>query len=725
MAGTIFDPGPPPLGTRAPLFVVYRNVNGDMQELPNVRFLGCRYDEGAMCGQAHYRYVFDEQGGVDVNREWPTIPADVVGPDAVGRYVVQPDDRLTSYVVDEDGNMRVLSDGFVTIPSAAFSGHRNQAASAILCMEVPIRGWDRPMVKRLQRDCDDPENPEGDTRIDLPIVFNPHGSNGSPGLGNATPEDADHEEDGFEYPCFLDEKFAAANDLGRPWTVPMAVKYILGEGNHAEEFVENPDFSTLDDLLAAREPKSTFMDANKSSTYESKPIILRETEIKGLEWPVALAQVLQPYGFNYEFALGTKDSGEPLWRLRIYRVQDGNKARFKKIFLQKGGDLDTSQTNIGEMHLSNDLNHLANEYVVESALLEVEASFVLTPGFVPDDGDITQPYEFDKTRTNSFLGRESLYRLYVFDETGEGHYDWDDPGELIHEATSLKDILGGEDHKEENYVKRRRKCRDTLISTHSGAGESTEKNKAIVHLSWDYTGPKPGLWDGSGTWYPVQGNWKFIDDGINVYIDCKNPNAWDTGNKKINFGVGELSRQGVVKGIIAQATPGETRFHLMVTTVIQGDSCIEATAKRRDASPTRFTVQRVIDARERYKKQVISAYSWYNQVEVDVIARDDTVIAKADAASRRARNEMARLAGPVTIPWITFAYSLGDRLTHVVGRDQSLRTNLGDSGGEGPSYPRIVAIEFKADPHPETVLHCEDDRGTVGKSDGRRPRRRK
>lgn len=739
MGMTYFSDSSPPLAIPAAQFVVCLfDGESELTVMPNLRFISARYDEG-MPGQATLRYVFDRGGAIDVNREWPSSPEEVTGPDAIGPYVVRPDDRLCVYWIDpDDPTPQLIFDGFAVIPAATITSGASRAEGAILLQGTPIREWDEPILSRKQRDASTPDDKSNDTHVGLPVVFNPKGPRGVDGLGNATRDGSDGESDNgnFQYPIFLDEIWCRdhytppppppppgfvgppAPDPDNPfrdWTLPMCVKYILGENNPDEKYIKNPNFDDLDDLLDAREPISgQYYDPNDGTSYKGRVIVVKETELKGEAWPEALDRMLRRYGFRMCFAFGQDDNFLPRWRLDIYRVQEDDPASHKEIMIQDGGQLDPSLTNVSDFHIAREGTDVANQYTVETDLPEYEVALVLAPGFVPDPADATSAStikNFDLQGPN-WAGNEMKYRLYVFDECGEGHYNFGLGGDLTKgKAPDLTGILGGDDDDPDNYCVRRRTGSSSLL-TQVGSDGLMAQAPALLLISWDYKGHYPALWDGSGTWYPVSKTWKMLDDRLGIYIDSKNPESWAVGNDKISFGVNRKSGGGHVKGISAQAIAGETHFTLMLATVIRGDQVLKATAKRRDASPTEFVIERLIDARERYKYQVITAHSWYNKTDKDKVIRDDTQAAKDDAIARRAAHEMPKISGPIVIPRITMAYQISDRITEIVGKNISMRTNAGDSGGEGPTYPRVVSLEWIADGRQATILHCEDDRTT-------------
>ena len=61
---------------------------------------------------------------------------------------------------------------------------------------------------------------------------------------------------------------------------------------------------------------------------------------------------------------------------------------------------------------------------------------------------------------------------------------------------------------------------------------------------------------------------------------------------------------------------------------------------------------------------------------------------------------MPPLAGSVTIPGISVAYSVGDRVSLISGREIDLQTNIGASQGEAFVYPlgRRHLVGFRGRP---------------------------
>lgn len=65
----------------------------------------------------------------------------------------------------------------------------------------------------------------------------------------------------------------------------------------------------------------------------------------------------------------------------------------------------------------------------------------------------------------------------------------------------------------------------------------------------------------------------------------------------------------------------------------------------------------------------------------------------------------------MTLPYVSLAYTIGDRLDLIRGRNVSLRTNVGSGQGEAPTYPWIEQISFSfGENAQQTVLQLADRR---------------
>ena len=679
-----------PLGRAAAPIGVFRYGSGDPEYLANVQALMIQFREGADAGVARFRYVFASSNPSTV----PNSFQDALSLDAGMPGVVANDDRLLVMTFDPDGNPVLLFDGFAQVPEMGLAS--DQEMVTFVAFGVAIREWDTPIAGALMRDADEPDI-VSDYETDLVTHFNPGGQ------PNATPEAADAQDSsGNTYPTFLDHRVVRDPEVRRTWTLPMAVRYLCYRHNPDQTYVTNPDGSALDNLLVSIDP-----DSGDSQSGEDESLQVPDYPATGKAWPDAVRQLLDPNGFGMAFRLSSDDQGNPTTTLDIFRRQDNSSSTYKDLYLQsRGSTLDPGQSNLAEAQLARDMSGVANAFSVESGLVRYEASFILSPGFPissSDGASSSSLAAFDKNGTDFSKDNHDKYRLYVFDETGEGHWDWAE-SEMSHETPSLDDLLGKEDDPASGYVKRRRIPIGELFTLDS----NQKPLKAQLSISNDYKGDQPGLWDGTGTWQPIGGGFQLLKDRLGIWINAPNPNSWNIQTSRVS---GIAYPSGVVKGVEDQANAGSKRFVLRLTCVVEGDHVIAATADRRASSPTTYTVLRHIDARDRYSRQVVSAQSEFNPTSKQIVVRDDSTDALAEAINRRTNGESGEVSGTVVIPRFTQSYRIGDRICSIQGRNLSLQTNAGAPSEEGEVYPAVVGLTWDFDGRQRTLLQLSDQRG--------------
>ena len=667
------------------------------QNLPNVRAMTIQYREGPDPGVARFRYVFNP---ADPSTD-PTSFEQAMSVDCMLSNVVQNDDRLVVLQFNPDGTSVPLFDGFAQVPELTLSP--SEELVTFVAYGIAVREWDTPIGGALMRDADDPTKVD-DVETDLPTYFNPRGQ------PNATPTAADAKNKNNEtYATFLDPRVIRSPDLRRQWTLPMAVRHLCFRYNPDEDYAANPDGKLIDVLLDSRSPiAGVTMDPSNPSTYKSEPIIVPDFPATGKPWPVALHALLEPNGFGMVFRLEVDLNGDPYTRLDIFRRQDGSPSTYKDLYLQPAGEaLDPSRTNLAQAKLARDVAGVANIYTVSSGPVRYEASFVLAPGFpitTADGADAQAIQAFDLSSPTFSTVNKDKYRLYVFDETGEGHWDFKG-ATTAHTVAPLNALLGVPSRQNpEPYVKRRRAPSAELFTNDA----NFKPLRARLSISKNYQGTSPGLWDGSGTWQSVVGGYQLLQDRLAIWMNVPNPNGWNVG---LPTAGGMPYPAGIVRGVEDQANPTASHFYLRLTCVIEGDRGLTAVAGRRPSSSTSFGITRRIDGASRYFKQVIAATSEFNTTAQNVIVRDDTEEATAEAAAKRLAGEAGELAGSVTIPRFTDAYRIGDKVRSIVGRGLSLKTNAGAPIDEGDVFPSVVSLTWDFESRQYTTLQLSDHRG--------------
>lgn len=696
-ASASIAPGDVPLGRSSVPVGVFRLQGGQYEPLPNIQVLSIQSSEGADPGAARFRYVFDPLGPqVD-----PVSFEQAMAVDSDLPGVVQNDDRLVVMTVYPDGSPLILFDGFAQVPELSYApSHERVTFSAF---GVAVREWDTPIGGALIRDADDPGHGE-DVETDLVAYFNPQGR------PNATPAGADAEDaSGNTYPTFLDPLVIRNPDVRRAWTLPMAIRYLCYHENADQQYVLNPDGGAIDALLDSRSPDDgAGLDLADPSTYASEPIEVPDYPATGKAWPNVVEDLLRPNGFGMAFRLEGDGAGLPSTTLDLFRLQDSSPAVVKDLYLQtRGSTLDPAQTNMGAAQLARDMAGVANAYAVESQLVRYEASFILAPGFpiaAADSASAASLTAFNLNDPAFSATNHDKYRLYVFDETGEGHWSWSSSA-IVTTVPSLDALLAGNDPIDpQPYAKRRRIPLGELFSL----DPNRKPLRAQLSISTDYAGAQPAIWDGTGTWQTIHSGFELLRDRLGIWINVANPNGWAIGPSSA---ANAPYPSGVVRGVESQTGAVGPKFTLRLTCVIEGDQTIAATADRRPSSPTTYQVLRRVDARDRYFKHMIAPRSEFNTTGSFVTARDDTQEAQAEADARRLAGESGEVHGSVTIPRFTDAYRVGDRIRSIQGRNLSLRTNAGAPEEEGEVYPAVVGLTWDFDGKQHTILHLSDQRG--------------
>ena len=543
-------PSPTPLGRPATTVGVYRSQpGGGLDYLPNIRTLTIRYREGADAGVARFRYVFDVAGTLGA----PNSFAEVMAVDASAPGVVANDDRLVVIVANPDGSRQILFDGFAQVPEMGLAADREQVT--FLAFGVAIRAWDTPIGGALTRDGADPSVVD-DHETDLATHFNIRG------LPNATPDGADAATaSGATFPTFLDPRLVRSPDPRRYWTLPMAVRYLCGRHNPDQTYVRNPDGALIDQVLDSRSPSGgsgsgAFLPGEPGG-FTSDDLIVPDYPATGKPWPLVVRDLLAPNGFGMAFRVDADEAGAPITTLDLFRPRDGSSSHLKDLYLQpRGATLDPGQTNLGAADLARDMTGVANAVTVESGLVRYEASFILAPGFAiaaSDAANSANLAAFDRSGPQFTTGQHDAYRLYVLDETGEGHWDRGSRS-LVHELPDLEALFNEGDDSTPGYVTRRRVPIGTLFS----ADANGKPLAARLSIATDYAGSQPGLWDGSGTWQPVGGGFELLKDRLGVWINAPNPNSWNIQPSRV---VGSPYPAGVVKGVEDQANPRREAVH--------------------------------------------------------------------------------------------------------------------------------------------------------------------
>lgn len=747
----IYDPPEPGFGHKAVNIWVSRH---DGSPLPNVRLLDVQRRE-FLPPVAHFEYVFGSTTNSSVHDPFRVHHCFAL--DAQGHRVARLDDRLRASRWIPDYGPRVVFDGFLVAPQADL-GERVERVG-FTAIGTPVREWDTPIPGAVWRDSDgldapgadddrDPERPQ-DVRTDLPARFNPDGR------ANATPEGADSGGPGEGYPVFADPLLYRLGAKAREWTLPMAVRYLCRVGCNGKyvKLGGVGGLASLDRLMTAVVPADgyDFVDPTRPETFVEEDILVPDIDVTGMAWPDAVRRLIEPHGFAFEFHLETAEGGSPEWYLRFYSKLDASNRR--SLYHQRPpAALVPGRTNVAAMSLVRDCAGIENHWKVATEPVRYEASLVLAPDF-----EVYEPDEEEKASYVRGFDEAAFdpvsYRTFVFDEDGSGHWDFE-AGEMRFAATSLREVLqpgakaegsaspfvaDSSDAEPRTYVRRRRPPYGELISV-DGQGKP---RRAELWVSTNYPA-KPGVWDPEakvafgtkgGDWQLVGSDgWRLLDDRLGIYLTAHNPDGFNIGQagskaaKEVDpFPDCILNVVKCLNGPVATAAeprPSFPRFCFRLTVAFQGDRDLRAEARRRNASPTRFDVLRYDDARDRFRKHVISPRSHVAAAlgrKAETAAIDDTARAKSHAGSRRRVNESGSFAGIVTIGHYTESYRVGDKPTKVEGRAIDLAMNAGREQGEAPVFPVIVSVDTTFSPAQQVVIQFQDYRAEP--PSGRRRRR--
>ncbi len=644
LAGSFdYNPYPPQLALDAtPIGVfLYDSGAGPGQNyalLPNVRCDQIQYKEGIEPPAARFSYILDEVAAS--NNGWPS-QFDQIWPLTVtpSPYVVANDDELVVLALLPDGTTRVLFHGFARVPQSDLSPASQNVT--FVAVGVAVLCWNTPIGGRIERDADNPQT-GNNVQTDLPVRFNPAGT-GTRAIGgylpNCTPDGYDVDEGGASpYPVFLDPNIDRSPDPRSFWGLSKTVRYILANWNTETlgSLVDNPDFDVLDTLLQNRRPLvgAEFFDPTNSATYQTDPNRIRDYDATNKPWPEVVASLLGFYGFGMRWTCSTDPYGRPYDALEVYRKDASGPTDPKPIYLpETGSQLCNALANVATMHAAFDYQAVTNSFYIETAPQRYEVSVILAPGFQPQSGDGTAAnrVQFRKSAldaSNATATTRAKYRFYLADECGDGHWSLANSQWLTTpiDFSSVFQLPNGNPDNVPTYVRRYRPGRNTLFSKDL----NNKPLSAQLAVSRNYNGADaPCVWDTvSGTWQQIDGGWSLMEDRLGIEVTVDDPESWNIGKPP----AGSVAQEptGVLHGITSLSNPSSTiqsekMFWLRLTTVIEADRGIEATAPRRDASPMSATILRRVDARDHFHYDVVDGCSAFNSSPgTDQVVQDDS-----------------------------------------------------------------------------------------------------
>jgi hypothetical protein len=658
-----------------------------VNDLPNVVCTAIQEEEGPSPATAEFRYRFDGR-----DPDGPQAIEQALNTAFHGDHYVDPGNWLGVKAVQPNGTVQWIFSGTVL----EFDGTLDARRESVTLRAVgrAKRLWDEPIGGATWRQADDVLHTT-DVVTDLVGQFNPRGQ------ANASPSTSDSGTDPYKYPVFLDPAATGTDtamvDYPRVWSIPMAVAYLLYTENADQTYVTNPTRDDLDGVLVAREPiAGTPFDPRDPTTYTALPIAAPDQPFTGRMLPNVVHELVREGGFGFRFYL-TDATSEPVTALSIWHKQSRTA---KPLLLQaRGSNLDPQWTNVGGARMSRDLTEVVTRWRIRGALDRYEVSFVLAPGFpsVATDASENHLSKWVKSHPDfTDIHQYDYYRLWVLDEIGLGHYlnASDTP---VVTALDLDGVLGSG-----NWVKRQRSPVGQLISVDPTGAPMRWR----AHLSDDYAGAYPAVWDGTGHWRSV-GGFQLLHDRVGVRLDVEDPNKWDVGKSEDTPLV--FWRRPVVHAVEAVATPSTScpAFFIRLTCVIEADVGLDELTDASATAALAYSVIREVDARDRYRRDFIYGKSEFKATTGIQGVRDDGLYAQAEAVALRAQSDNGTFDATVTIPRFTAYYEIGDRISSIDGRDLSLRT---DNGGDdfAPVYPVVVGRRWELGDGQQTTLHLSD-----------------
>jgi hypothetical protein len=178
--------------------------------------------------------------------------------------------------------------------------------------------------------------------------------------------------------------------------------------------------------------------------------------------------------------------------------------------------------------------------------------------------------------------------------------------------------------------------------------------------------------------------WTLLKDQFGIRLTHKDPNAWKIGEMKgIDLATGNAKQLAAgeirtVEWLRERRTASGTvwgNFYLMLTGVVEADQMAKVVADKRPASPTVFTIESVVDAASEYQPKRLYRNSWNEVARGSPSDKDFTIfdqdMAQAYVDTKRESSQLGQFSMKVAIPRLTAAYTIGDRIRQINGRDCS------------------------------------------------------
>jgi hypothetical protein len=701
--------------------------------LPHVRLLADSRSMGASPGTASFGYAFD-----DVATQLYGLPnrtEHVWGGNATHPWRLEDGDRLMAvYQEYPQGPLFLLFDGYAHSTTGSLSGDADQVT--ISAIGAPVREWDNVVGGAWVQNMDrpdynqDPDDIDNLRVTDFPCRFNPEGKpnrnvilyNPPDGMGNY-----------YQHFVFGD---ALCDDRNPPavkyWTLADAVRYLLITTCKRDVVKFDADYEWLGKVLSSWEPKADVpFDPTEPNSFDLVEIRCPDYDATGKPWPVAVQELVEPFGFTMSFRSrpvvsygpGGAMSIEPEWQMFVHRKFLETEP--KTLRAQRPGEsFDAARWNVGAASLTWDSGAVTDHWTVDTAPPRYEVSVILYPAFAVAQADADTPSDW---QVGGPAADGWTYRVWHASEAGDGFSqrdgDWISEGRdslfdmselletenrAIYDAGDWDYLLPG---VQVRHAIRRRPAIDADVFSREGADiedKTQPVRKASLHVMTIDPAPT-GLLEGPRFWWirpedepagikiqeVTEGGWELMPDRLGIKINITDPNDWNIGKPpKETTGVPFPSGKVPLVECVAKpdATKAKPYVYLVLTCVIEGDRRMPASASPWN-SQARYTVRRRDDARETFWTEVITPWSINLRAKgaaerQSILGRDDLDKARALAVSRRTDHETPAVSGSVSIGRLEFGYILGDRIRGIEGRWIDFA-----AGSQSPQFPTVTTID--------------------------------
>ena len=746
-----------------PYFDLPESEGQEFTLLPHVRLEQVTRQAGPGPWTATFRYVFDSEALAYFFPDIPRRVEQVFGPSSTSAWSVNIGARLVAYEYAASGT-RMVFDGYVDGEEASLNSAEEVAL--LRATAHPIRCWDSVIDRAYYRN----SNAHQET-TELPHrVYGAGAFRLNPdGIGNCSLEGYDQEAPAglAGMPVFIDRLAPRANR--RLWDLDAAVRAILfsfhrGSDRITLDSLNVPAPLAISQILSEWEINDGFgeIDYDDPESYTRTSPVVPDVDLTGMPWPDAIWSLLTPHGFTFRWELTVDAAGRPEWHIVFDRLKDTGAAKVLKL-QRPGSYYDPRATNVGSLSLSRDVP-LENAWGSLTDPYLVECSVILAPLFEIDPAD-ADPANLSKWRE----GEEDFesgkkYRRWGLAEGGEPHHTLAPGATAWSETTSTEatPLLPLFDFPPEAKMPppasliRARPGRSDLVTRDETTGE---RLKSYLEISTNYptkggtgdwaSAKAPAVGMGMATelakWQRVTGGgWKLLEDGLGIELTDADLEEWSIGKPEADA-IDPPFPSGVVRVVSGTAAPdteeGKPLFVLRLTTVIEGNAGVgqaDATYQEPpDYAPNAFKVERFDETRDRFVVEVVHRSSDHFEIpdadeerppfgENFNAIRDDREKLAAHLKSRQSPYLALPAIGTASIPLLTHAYRLGDRIRAVEGRDISLRgDNAADEIPEPPtdpeappepppketrSYPVVSGIAWNYGSEQSTTLYLSNAR---------------